>query len=211
MHDLKKSSNKADLSSNTVEWYTPSPIIEAARRVLTRGIELDAASSTIANNVVQAEHIFTEADDALSRSWKLGDHAPSTWVNPPSSNLRNKVLGTKSQASAFWRMNLQQYLLGNILDGLYLVVSTKLMSLNSSMLEFPYCLCDGNARSPFVTRQGRIKFVSMFGDIQNQPTQSNAIILLPNPEQREFQIQKFVDFFDGEFGTVYQCRRLKQG
>ena len=60
------------------EWYTPAQFIEAARDVLG-GIDLDPATSEIANQTVKAALIFTIDDDGLSRDWPVG----SIWMNPP--------------------------------------------------------------------------------------------------------------------------------
>ena len=63
--------------SVTVEWYTPARYIEAAREVLG-GIDLDPASSELANETVQADEIFTQDDDGLIADW----HG-RVWLNPP--------------------------------------------------------------------------------------------------------------------------------
>lgn len=62
------------------EWYTPEKYIESARKVLD-GIELDPASSDVAQETVQADRYFTIADNALQKSWK----ARSVFMNPPYS------------------------------------------------------------------------------------------------------------------------------
>ena len=49
--------------SGTVEYYTDPRIIEAARRVMG-GIDLDPASSQLANRTVKAEMFFSLQDDA---------------------------------------------------------------------------------------------------------------------------------------------------
>lgn len=59
------------------EWYTPQEHIDAAYKVLG-SIDLDPASSEIANQRVQAGRIFTIADDGLTKEW-----GGKVWMNPP--------------------------------------------------------------------------------------------------------------------------------
>ncbi len=62
-----------------VEWYTPERYIEAARQVMGT-IDLDPASSELANKMVKADTYFTKDDDpdGLSQDW-FG----TVWLNPP--------------------------------------------------------------------------------------------------------------------------------
>ena len=69
------------------EWYTPPEYIDAARDVLG-GIDLDPASSDIANDTVKADEYYTVDDDGLTRvrpagSWRGGDRR----MNLPYSRL----------------------------------------------------------------------------------------------------------------------------
>lgn len=72
-------------NSGNNEWYTPSEFIEAARAVMGE-INLDPASSEIANKTVKADHIYTVEDNGLEKPW-FGN----VWLNPPyASDLIGK-------------------------------------------------------------------------------------------------------------------------
>lgn len=59
------------------EWFTPARYIDAAREVMG-AIDLDPATHLVAQETVQAERFFTEADNGLSQSW-----GGRVWLNPP--------------------------------------------------------------------------------------------------------------------------------
>jgi len=66
-------------SSESVEWYTPEKYIEAAREVMG-SIDLDPASSKMANEIVKAKEYITQDDepDGLNQEWY-----GNIWLNPP--------------------------------------------------------------------------------------------------------------------------------
>lgn len=84
MSNLWDTPSSAHVSRSTgkVEWYTPSEIIESARRVMG-GIDLDPASTQTANKIVCADRFLTEQEDALDEntSWRTEDGR--VWLNPP--------------------------------------------------------------------------------------------------------------------------------
>ena len=84
-HEVKKP--HVSFNSGNNEWYTPAEYIELAREVMG-SIDIDPASSDIANKVVQAKKYYTLETDGLSQEW-----SGNIWLNPPySSELITKFI-----------------------------------------------------------------------------------------------------------------------
>ena len=73
-------SQRSDYESD--EWYTPQEYIEAAKAVMG-GIDLDPASSELAQTVVKADVYLTRFDNGLGQTRWLHQRI---WLNPPYSN-----------------------------------------------------------------------------------------------------------------------------
>jgi hypothetical protein len=76
-YDEPTSKPHVSQNSGNNEWYTPPAFIDAARAVMG-DIDLDPASSTVANETVKAKDYFTKDDDGLSLPWY-----GRVWMNPP--------------------------------------------------------------------------------------------------------------------------------
>ena len=76
--------------SGNVEWYTPSYIIEAARKTMG-SIDLDPFSSLEANQNVKAGHIYTQDVNGFEKEW-FGN----VWCNHPFSRENNQKIFKKA-------------------------------------------------------------------------------------------------------------------
>jgi len=66
-------------NSGDNEWYTPQEIIDSVYEVMGR-IDLDPASSNVANEMVRAKRFYDIERNGLSKKWR-----GSVWMNPPYS------------------------------------------------------------------------------------------------------------------------------
>jgi phage N-6-adenine-methyltransferase len=87
------------------EWYTPEYVLDKARTVLS-SIDLDPASSNIAQERVKASTYFTKETNGLLHPWK-----GKVWCNPPYSPALIKKFTAKF---------LEEYENGNMTEGIML-------------------------------------------------------------------------------------------
>ncbi len=124
-------------SSESKEWYTPAYIIEMARDVLG-GIDLDPASCSEAQAIVQAEAYCTIAEDGFSQPW-MG----RVWLNPP--------YGTEGEGAAGWARKLvREYEVGQI-DAAILLVKAALGYNWFEELWYAYPTCLLRERVSFIS------------------------------------------------------------
>ena len=134
-------------SKKDPNWGTPPDWIARIRQIHRGRIALDPFSSAIANAVVQAERIFTPADDAFFQDWD----ADTLSINPPGL-----------QVARAWRKLLDEHYLGRARSAVWVGFSIEQYCLLSDPLKET----DEVARDAYLARKPRreLKFVASPGD-----------------------------------------------
>lgn len=147
---------KAHVSNNSGNnhWYTPKKYTDSARKVMG-GIDLDPASSEIANKTVKAGSIFTEEDNGLEKKWN-----GRVWMNPPYSQPLIKHFSEKLCA---------EYEVDNVKEAIVLVNNATETTWFQSMAEYSSAICFPDKR---------IKFIDIDGNEGDSPLQGQAIIYM---------------------------------
>jgi phage N-6-adenine-methyltransferase len=132
------------------EWYTPAEYIEMARRVLGT-IDLDPASSDLAQETVRARRYFTKRDNGLVQPW----HG-RVWCNPPYS---------QPTIERFVCKLLQEYDLGRV---------TEAILLTNNQTDVGWFHAAANACAAKCFPRGRIRFLTPSGQT-GSPTQGQCV------------------------------------
>lgn len=169
----------AQHSSKSQEHYTPSPIVEVARKVMGE-IELDPASCEKANTVVKAKHFFTKEDDGLTRVW-----AGLVYCNPPGG----KVPGTnQSQAQAFFFKAVDEWEVGHVQACCFFGFTLEILRLTQRGEGFSgYSACD----FAFCVLKERTQFLDEDLKPQEDPTHANVLVLISHDKAmiRKFYVE----------------------
>jgi phage N-6-adenine-methyltransferase len=139
-------------NSGENEWYTPSEYIEAARRSLGGRIDLDPASSEIANRIVKAETFYTKENSGLDKNWQ-----GNVWMNPPYASDLIKQFCSKFA----WHINE-----GSVKSGIVLVNNATETAWFRELVD---------CATAIVFTSGRVKFLDPQGN-PGAPLQGQALI-----------------------------------
>jgi hypothetical protein len=141
---------KAHVSNNSGEneWYTPECYIESAKKVMGN-IDLDPASSEIANQTVNANLFYSQEEDGLSKEW-FGN----VWMNPPYSQplifqFISKLVESKGVNQAIVLVN------------------------NGTETQWGQLLLSNSSAVCF--HQSRIRFIDKYGNLGQAPLQGQMI------------------------------------
>lgn len=135
-------------NSGENEWYTPPFIIESAKSIMG-DIDLDPASSKLANETVGAKEFYTIEDDGIKKDW----HG-RVWLNPPYSqpDISNFAKAVTSK----------KY------DEIMILVN------NATETDWFRMMAEASKVICFINK--RLKFVDRYGNPSGAPLQGQAII-----------------------------------
>lgn len=165
-------------SSLNDSWRTPSKYIEAARLVLG-GIDLDPASSGIANETVKATKYYTKAEDGLDNDWK-----GTVWINPPYGKTNNQ-----SNQGLFAHKLVNEYIEGNITAGIILINLYAGYGWFAPLRELHRCELDH-----------RISFINPSTDEEGDEAKASSVFIYLGPKP---------ELFYKEFSQFGVCGQLK--
>ncbi len=136
-------------SSESVEHYTPSIIVDAARLALGGTIDLDPASCAIANTIVRATNYFTET--APGSRGELHPWPGTVFLNPPGGridqNWRRVPHGGTSSAKRWWAKLVTEWAEGRTKAAIFVGFSLEILQTTQNVdeagallpLDFPIC------------------------------------------------------------------------
>jgi phage N-6-adenine-methyltransferase len=159
-------------NSGNNEWYTPAEFIEAAREVMG-AIDLDPASSDVANQFVEATTYYTAKENGLDKEW-----AGRVWMNPPYSD---------DLVGRFIEKLLAHYGNRDITQAIVLVNNATETAWSQSLAAIARVKCEP---------KGRIKYLDDTGKPANTPLQGQQFFYLGN------QADTFADVFK-QFGVIW--------
>jgi hypothetical protein len=172
--------NSIPTPTKSNEWYTPARYVDVAREVMG-GIDLDPASSQLANQIVRAMKHYSKEDNGLTQEW-----CGRIWLNPPYSSDKGTTGREGSRqglAKPFIFRLIDEYNKGNVTQAILLITTDTDASWFKPLWNYPICFADHKV---MFHRPGRSNEGQFFG--------TSFVYLGPNES-------KFIEIFS-QFGRI---------
>jgi ParB family chromosome partitioning protein len=163
-------------NSGNNEWYTPPQFIDAAKQVMG-DIDLDPASSDLANEIVEADSYYTIHEDGLKHPW-FG----RVWMNPPYA---------QPYVAQFCEKLNNEVVKGSVDEAIVLVNNATETGWFQSLFDVYSAIC---------FPVGRIRFLDTDGNPGGAPLQGQALIYIGK------NVDDFADAFRAFGEVVYAAR-----
>jgi hypothetical protein len=130
-----------------IEWITNKDLVACAHELMG-GIDLDPASSKIANEYVEAENFFTPTDDGLNVQQWFG----KVYLFPPAGAYfwdqkqgrwkmtRTSAISLTSSPAVWFRRLYHAWLTREIKEGLFFTNCPDMIRYDQRIFDFPVCI-----------------------------------------------------------------------
>jgi hypothetical protein len=190
-------------ASESAEHYTPSFIVEAARKTLG-AIDLDPASCAEANVWIKATKYFTRESDGFKLPWhgRVLLNAPGGLSDDLQRPVKPKCketgscgippghthTGTQASQKKWWFKLVSEYMQGRVTSAIFVCFSIELLQntqVNIPRVEVRNGSMSGNCLSlipldfPICFPSRRVSYIKPGGAAGMQPPHASCIIYLP--------------------------------
>jgi hypothetical protein len=173
----------------------------ASAHALLEGIDLDVASSKVANQYVEAKEYFTPSDDGLNCQQWFG----SVYLFPPSGtyfwerkNQRWKMTRSTSptltSSHAVWFRKLyRSWMAREIKQGLYFTNCPDMIRYEQKLFDFPVC----------ILRTAPTLLKNTSNGVSRHKTCTSFLVYLPPMESATEATERFLDIYSEKGRILY--------
>lgn len=181
--------NIQTVSFTNDDFISPPELVATTAAFFGGSIDLDPASSEVANSIVQADRFFTWRENGLVQPWKANNiylYPPRNVLTgdeqPKDTRLFRKLLRFKKSAQRVWLEHCYQKWLHNEFGQAIIFLTSSEVALlvtQKIKFDFPFCIL---AERPKLIREKDLNLVKakVFGFLYYLPPQSNYEISIRN-------------------------------
>ena len=158
----------AQHSSNSSEHYTPPDIVEACRWLMG-SIDLDPATSWLANQTIKADTFYEV--NGLVESW-----GGNVFLNPPGGDTAKVAPSLKGMSRSYpciwWSRLVSEWLAGNVKQACFMIFQLNLLQSVQKMEDCPQTFFN----FPMVFFRERIRFYYPEDTMEGLPVEGTKVL-----------------------------------